>query len=75
MLPVRLMTSGMAYRGFRKRSTAPKNAPYTLLFSQLLFTAGVSKMGCAGGECVRAAALMKGVVKPQASPMRRKPST
>jgi hypothetical protein len=75
MLPVRLMTNGIAYLGFRSRSTTPKNAPYSLLLSQLFLTAGVSRMAWGGGECVRAAARMKGVVKPQASPIKRNPST
>jgi len=72
-LPVRLITSGMAYFGFRSKSTTPKKAPRTFDLNQLDLTEGESRIGCGGGECVRAAARMKGVVKPHAIPMRRKP--
>lgn len=44
-LPVRLITSGIAYRGFLSRSITPKKAPYTLDFNQLFFTDGESRMG------------------------------
>jgi hypothetical protein len=67
------MTNGTAYLGFFNKSTTPKKAPYTLLLNQLFLMAGVSRMGWVGGLWVRAAARMKGVVKPQAMPIRRKP--
>ncbi len=74
-LPVRLITSGIAYLGLRNRSTTPKRAPRNFDLIQLDFTDGESRIGCGGGECCRAAARMNGVVKPQAIPMRRNPMT
>jgi len=49
-LPVRLITSGIAYFGFRNKSTTPKKAPRALDLTQLDVTEGESRTGCGGGE-------------------------
>lgn len=72
-LPVRLISKGAAYRGFRSRSTTAKKARYTFAFSQLARTVSDSRIGCAGGWWSFAALRMKGVVRPQAIPTSVKP--
>ncbi len=72
-LPVKFNTNGTAYLQSLNRSTTPKNPPRNFLFTKLDFTVSDSRIGWGGGLCNRAARRMKGVVKPQARPMRRKP--
>ena len=70
-LPVRFSTKGRAYRQSLNKSITPNAAPSTFFLTQLLVTAGEERIGCGGGTCRRAPRRMKGVVKPQARPMRR----
>jgi len=52
------MSRGMAYRGFRSKSVKLKNAPRSLVFSQLEVMPGDERSGWDGGLWVRAAARM-----------------
>lgn len=49
-LPVRLITSGIAYLGFRNKSRTPKKAPRNFDLIQLDLTDDESRIGCGGGE-------------------------
>ena len=71
-LPVRLINRGIAYPGLRNKSRTVYKAFSTFLFIQLF--CGESTAGRDGGWKFTAARRMKGVVRPQAMPTRRKPS-
>lgn len=74
-LPVRFTTSGTAYAGLRSRSTTVHAALSVRHLTHPAFVAVStrSREGWGGGWKLSAARRMKGVVRPQARPTRRKP--
>ena len=74
-LPVKFTTSGSAYAGLRSRSATVHAAFRTRRWARpaRVPVSRRSREGWAGGWKWRAARRMKGVVRPQARPTRRKP--